>query len=123
MTQTGSKKEQLARLKRAVFAVCRERGIRDDLRREIIANATGKSSLTQCTITDLHVILDRLSGQSVYSQAGMMHQLAAGLEDGPHRLAQFALKRFKKLPDELNDSEIRSCIGFLRHVKPEAQEQ
>ncbi len=52
-----------SRLRRAIFAACRQRGIDSDLRHEIQLGATGKASLTEMTMDDMRKVLDAVNGR------------------------------------------------------------
>lgn len=47
-------------LRRHIFAACRELGIDDDGRRDIVANATGKQSMSGMGAADLQLVCDAL---------------------------------------------------------------
>ena len=82
------------RLRRAIFASCRQRGIDTALRHEIQLGATGKESLTQMTDDDLRKVLDAVNGRarprrSSGGKAAETGRHPAGpntrsLPDGPH---------------------------------------
>ena len=51
-----------ARLRKAIFAACRQRGLDDDARHEIQLRVTGKASMTQMDGRDMRALLDYLNG-------------------------------------------------------------
>ena len=115
--QSKAKPDRAAKLRRTIFALCRERGIGDELRHELQFSVTGKESLTECTAAEMLTIIGRLSGQSVWSPQGMLDKLAAEIENGRARLRAFCWKRFSKEPEQLDRNETRSAIAFLRNIR------
>lgn len=102
-------------LRRTIFALCRERGIGDDLRHELQLSVTGKPSLRDCTTSEMRAILDRLSGRNTWTPQGIMNKLASELDNGALRLRAFTWQRFNKEPDDLDANEVRSAIACLRN--------
>lgn len=49
------------KLMRAIFAGCHARGFDDDVRREIVFNLSGKTSLRDCTLEELRKVLGILT--------------------------------------------------------------
>ena len=109
--------DMLARLRRTIFALCREREIGEDLRHEIQESVTGKASLTECTVGDMRAIIARVSGQNVWTAEGMMNKLAGEIDNGRARLRAFCWKRFNREPGDLDRTQTRSAIAFLKNVK------
>ena len=75
-----------SRLRRAIFAACRQRGIDSDLRHEIQLGATGKASLTEMTTDDMRKVLDAVNGRRRRT-GGKPNRLkgpTGSLPDGPH---------------------------------------
>ncbi|MDR2092286.1 MAG: regulatory protein GemA [Azoarcus sp.] len=59
-----------AKLTRAVFAACRANGLDESARHDVIKSVTGKSSLTDCNVVEIGLVLDRLNrGQPRNSKA------------------------------------------------------
>jgi len=114
----GPSRPDLAKLRRTVFALCRERCIGDDLRHDLQRNVTGKTSLAQMSRAEMLAVIARLTGQAVWSPQGMMHELAGRIERGDARLRAFCWERFGRVPDDLRPNETRSAIAFLRNIAP-----
>jgi len=113
MMQSKAKPDRAAKLRRTIFALCRERGIGDELRHELQFSVTGKESLTECTAAEMRAVIERLAGQSVWTPHGMLEKLAAEVENGRPRLRAFCWKRFAREPEELDDNRTRLGIAFL----------
>ena len=116
-TSTRRGGDTAARLRRTIFALCREREIGGDLRHEIQESVTGKASLTECGVADMRAIIARLSGQNIWTAEGMMNKLAGEIDNGPARLRAFCWKRFDSEPADLDGTQTRSAIAFLKNVK------
>ena len=56
--------EELKRLRRAIFARCRERGIGDEARHDVQRRAVGKGSLTEMTAEEMRAVLRALGGSA-----------------------------------------------------------
>ena len=74
------------RLRRAIFAACRQRGIDTDLRHEIQLGATGRASLTGMDADDLRRVLDAVNGRRTEPRPGRRRTKSGPgpLPDGPH---------------------------------------
>jgi len=106
-----------AKLRRTIFALCRERGIDTDLRHDLQESVTGHRSLTDCTVADMRMIVARLSGQNVWTPSGMMLKLAAEVENGLTRLRAFCWERFASVPEDLDENQVRGAISFLKNIR------
>lgn len=117
LTTHNASNASAARLRRTIFALCRERGISTELRHELQRSVTGKSSLTEMAVRELRAVIERLAGQAVWTPQGMLAKLAGELENGRARLRAFCWKRFGKEPEQLDPRETRSAIAFLKNVE------
>ena len=66
------------RLRRAIFARCREEGLDDEARREVQRAATGKDSLTKMSLPEMSKVLQALGGRRPRATGRSV------LPDGPH---------------------------------------
>ena len=61
MTAQQTTAQRIALRRRAIFAACKAAGLGDDARRAIVLELTGCTSMSQCTLTQLGDVLDRLN--------------------------------------------------------------
>lgn len=68
MTAQQTTAQRIALRRRAIFAACKAAGLDDDARRAIVLELTGCTSMSQCTLTQLGEVLDRLNrGKTGYA--------------------------------------------------------
>lgn len=80
------------RLRRAIFAACRKRGLDDAARHSLQLRVTGKASMTQMTDGELRNVLTALNGSGPPKLAGSRPAPAAkALTGGPHDKKLMAL--------------------------------
>ena len=61
MTAQQTTAQRIALRRRAIFAACKAAGLDEDARRAIVLELTGCTSMSQCTLTQLGDVLDRLN--------------------------------------------------------------
>ena len=61
MTAQQTTAQRIALRRRAIFSACKAAGLDDDARRAIVLEITGCTSMSQCTLTQLGDVLDRLN--------------------------------------------------------------
>lgn len=68
MTAQQTTSQRIALRRRAIFAACKAAGLDDDARRSIVLELTGCTSMSQCTLAQLGVVLDHLNrGKAGYA--------------------------------------------------------
>lgn len=61
MTAQQTTSQRIALRRRAIFAACKAARLDDDARRSLVLELTGCTSMSQCTLTQLGDVLDRLN--------------------------------------------------------------
>ena len=85
---TAPKSDDWHRLNRAVRAACKERGIDEGDRKDLVAQVTGKASLGDCEPDEVRGVLERVKGSGKgRGQAGKRHR-ANNLSDHPAVVAR-----------------------------------
>ena len=80
MTAQQTTAQRIALRRRAIFAACKAAGLDEGARRAIVLELTGCTSMSQCTLTQLGDVLDRLN-RSKTGYAG--RRRSTPTEDGP----------------------------------------
>ena len=109
MTAPGSKSGagDANRIRRAIFARCREAGIDDDERHRVQLRATGKSSLKEMTPVEMETVLRALGGSV------RRRPRTADLPNGPHTAKLRALWISAWCLGVVRDNEDRALAAWI----------